>query len=241
MPVINNYSKEVSKMKAKYLSIVIGASLFAIAGLAQANTTYSSFVDVANSVSFDGWNQLNRNRVDSNNVATPLTAAQLAAGTAGNVAGSGDALLTQVSGSYYPAGFGLYGDGNLTFTDNTVANNIGSLVFQGIVNDFDASFGGEAYTITLSYNGGSQAIAGSLVNFTSTGTVDDYYRYSWDLSSVTTPITSYTLNFSAGFSQALAFQVDQVAAVSSVPEADRYAMMLLGLGVMGAVARRRNK
>lgn len=228
-------------MKAKYLSIVIGASLFAIAGLAQANTTYSSFADVANSVSFDGWNQLNRSRVDSNNAPNPLTAEQLAAGTAGNVAGSGDALLKLVTGSYYPAGFGLYGDGNLTFTDNTVASNIGSLVFQGIVNDFNASFGGEAYTITLSYNGGSQAIAGSLLNFTSTNTVDDYYRYSWDLSGVTTPITSYTLNFSAGFSQALAFQVDQVAAVSSVPEADSYAMMLLGLGVMGVVARRRSK
>jgi len=228
-------------MKAQYLSIAIGATLFAITGLAQANTTYSSFVDVADSVSFDGWNQLNRNRVDSNGAANPLTAAQLAAGTAGNVAGSGDALLTQVSGSYYPAGFGLYGDGNLTFTDNTVASNISALAFQGIVNDFNASFGGEAYTITLSYNGGSQAIAGTLVNFVNTGTVDDYYYYSWDLSGVSTPITSYTLSFSAGFSQALAFQVDQVASVSSVPEADSYAMMMLGLGVMGAVVRRRNK
>ncbi len=228
-------------MKAQYLSIAIGATLFAITGLAQANTTYSSFVDVADSVSFDGWNQLNRNRVDSNGAANPLTAAQLAAGTAGNVAGSGDALLTQVSGSYYPAGFGLYGDGNLAFTDNTVASNISALAFQGIVNDFNASFGGEAYTITLSYNGGSQAIAGTLVNFVNTGTVDDYYYYSWDLSGVSTPITSYTLSFSAGFSQALAFQVDQVASVSSVPEADSYAMMMLGLGVMGAVVRRRNK
>jgi hypothetical protein len=228
-------------MKAQYLSIAIGASLFAITGLAQANTTYSSFVDVADSVSFDGWNQLNRNRVDDNGAANPLTAAQLAAGTAGNVAGSGDALLTQVSGSYYPAGFGLYGDGNLTFTDNTVASNISALAFQGIINDFNASFGGEAYTITLSYNGGSQSIAGTLVNFVNTGTVDDYYYYSWDLSGVSTPITSYTLNFSAGFSQALAFQVDQVAAVSSVPEADSYAMMMLGLGVMGAAVRRRNQ
>jgi len=156
-------------MKAQYLNIAIGATLFAITGLAQANTTYSSFVDVADSVSFDGWNQLNRNRVDNNGAANPLTAAQLAAGTAGNVAGSGDALLTQVSGSYYPAGFGLYGDGNLTFTDNTVASNISALAFQGIVNDFNASFGGEAYTITLSYNGGSQAIAGTLVNFVNTG------------------------------------------------------------------------
>jgi hypothetical protein len=227
-------------MKAQYLSIAIGASLFAITGLAQANNTYSSFIDVADSVSFDGWNQLNRNRVDSNGTATPLTSEQLAAGTQGNVTGSGDALMTMVSGSYYPAGFGLYGDGNLTFTDTTVSNNITSLAFQGIVNDFNASFGGEAYTITLSYNGGNQAIAGTLVNFVNTGTVDDYYYYSWDLSGISAPITSYTLNFNAGFSQALAFQVDQIS-VSAVPEADSYAMMMLGLGVMGFVARRRNR
>jgi PEP-CTERM motif len=228
-------------MKAKYLSITIGASLFAIAGLAQANATYSSFVDVANSASFDGWNQLNRNRVDDSGAANPLTSAQLTAGTEGNVTGSGDALLTMVSGSYYPAGFGLYGDGNLTFTDNTVSNNISSLAFQGIVNDFNGSFGGESLSITLNYNGGSQAIAGTLVNFVNTGTVDDYYYYSWDLSGISTPITSYTLNFTAGFSQALAFQVDQVASVSAVPEADSYAMMMLGLGIMGAVVRRRSK
>ncbi|MGP1716837.1 MAG: PEP-CTERM sorting domain-containing protein [Methylophilus sp.] len=230
-------------MKAKYLSIAIGATLFAIAGLAQANTTYSSFVDVANSVSFDGWNQLNRNRVDDNGAANPLTAAQLVAGTAGNVAGSGDATLKFLtgSGSYYPAGAGLYGDGKLTFTDNTVSSNITSLAFQGIVNDFNAAFGGAPYSITLDYNGGSQAIAATLVNFVSAGNVEDYYHYSWDLSGISSPITSYTLNFSAGFSQALAFQVDQVASASAVPEADSYAMMLLGLGVMGAVVRRRNK
>lgn len=227
-------------MKAQYLSIVLGASLFAITSLAQANTTYNSFVDVADSVSFDGWNQLNRNRVDSNGAANPLTSEQLAAGTQGNVTGSGDALLTLVSGGYYPAGFGLYGDGHLTFTDNTVSNNITSLAFQGIVNDFNASFGGEPYTITLSYNGGNQAIAGTLVNFVNTGTVDDYYYFSWDLSGISAPITSYTLNFNAGFSQALAFQVDQVS-VSAVPEADSYAMMMLGLGVMGFVARRRTR
>jgi len=227
-------------MKAQYLSIILGASLFAITSLAQANTTYNSFVDVADSVSFDGWNQLNRNRVDSNGAANPLTSEQLAAGTQGNVMGSGDALLTLVSGGYYPAGFGLYGDGHLTFTDNTVSNNITSLAFQGIVNDFNASFGGEPYTITLSYNGGNQAIAGTLVNFVNTGTVDDYYYFSWDLSGISAPITSYTLNFNAGFSQALAFQVDQVS-VSAVPEADSYAMMMLGLGVMGFVARRRTR
>lgn len=215
-------------MKAKSLSIIIGASLFAIAGLAQANTTYSSFVDVANSVSFDGWNQLNRNRVDANGAASPLTSEQLAAGTLSNVAGSGDATLKLLAGSYYPAGSGLYGDGNLSFTDTTVAANIGSIVFQALVNNFAA----DPIAVSLNYNGGTQQIAASL------NQVDNYFTYTWNLTGITTPITSYSISLGAGFSQSLAFQVDQV---SAVPEADSYAMMLLGLGVMGAVVRRRSK
>ena len=123
-------------MQTTSLRLLVGASLFAIAGLAQANATHDTFIDVANSVSFDGWNQLNRGRLPA-----ALTLDELKAGTVANVAGSGDAALTLLSGSYYPAGFGLYGNGNLTFTDNTVASNITSLVFQGIINDFDASFG----------------------------------------------------------------------------------------------------
>ncbi|MGY1490028.1 PEP-CTERM sorting domain-containing protein [Methylobacillus pratensis] len=217
---------------------IIGASLLAVASLAQANATHESFIDIADSVSFDGWNQLNRNRVDANGNADALTSAQLAAGTAGNVAGSGDALLTLISGSYYPAGAGLYGDGSITFTDNTIASNIGSIAFQGIINDFDGSFGGTPFSLSLSYNGGDQALAGTLVNFVDTGTAADYYYFSWDLSGISTPITSYTLNFNIGFSQSLAFQIDQVAAV---PEPSTYAMLMLGLGAVGFAARRRKQ
>ncbi|ABE49986.1 PEP-CTERM sorting domain-containing protein [Methylobacillus flagellatus] len=217
---------------------IIGASLLAVASLAQANATHESFIDVAGSVSFDGWNQLNRNRTDAKGNPDPLTSAQLEAGTAGNVAGSGDALLTLISGSYYPAGAGLYGNASITFSDNTVASNISSLAFQGIINDFDGSFGGTPFSLSLSYNGGDQAIAGTLVNFVDTGTAADYYYFTWDLSGISTPITSYTLNFDIGFSQSLAFQIDQVAAV---PEPSTYAMLMLGLGAVGFAARRRKQ
>ena len=210
---------------------LIGASLLAVASLAQANTTHSSFIDIADSVSFDGWNQLNRNRVDADGNATPLTLAQLTAGTAGNVAGSGDALLTLASGSYYPAGFGLYGTASINFIDTTIASNISSLAFQGIINNF-----GSPFSLSLSYNGGTQAIAGTLVEFVNTSTVADYYYYTWDLSSIAAPITSYSLNFNIGFSQSLAFQIDQVAAV---PEPSAYAMLMLGLGAIGFASRRR--
>lgn len=213
---------------------IVGASLLVVASLAQANATHESFIDVANSVSFDGWNQLNRNRLDAYGNADPLTSAQLAAGTAGNVSGSGDALLKLISGSYYPAGVGLYGNASITFADNSIASNIGSIAFQGIINNFS----GTDFGLTLSYNNGNQALAGTLVNSVDTGTAADYYYFSWDLSGISTPITSYTLNFNIGFSQSLAFQIDQVAAV---PEPSTYAMLMLGLGAVGFAARRRKQ
>ncbi|MCB5187188.1 PEP-CTERM sorting domain-containing protein [Methylobacillus caricis] len=217
---------------------IAGASLFAIATIAHANTTNDAFIDVANSVSFDGWNQLNRNRVDTDGNANPLTSAQLAAGTAGNVTGSGDALLTLISGSHYPAGAGLYGGpSTFTFTDNTVDNAATSLVFQGIINDFSAIMGGGDISFTLSYNGGSQNIAGNLVEFVNTDGISDYYQYTWDFSNLGETISSYTINFGIGYSQLLAFQIDQVAAV---PEPETYAMLMLGLGIMGFAARRRS-
>lgn len=216
-------------MKAQYLSIAIGASLFAITGLAQANTTAATFSDINHSASFDGWNDLKR----------PLTKNDLLAGYGSNVVSSGDAVLTLVSGPYYPAGSGLYNGGDtttsyLTFTDTSVINNLDSIVFQVQLGVYTIM-----PTVSLSYNGGTQNIAASLL---STNTDASYQSYTWDLAALTIPVTSYSVNFSiGGHSQALAFQVDQVASVSAVPEADSYAMMMLGLGVMGFVARRRNK
>lgn len=210
----------------------IGLAVLAAAGLAQANATHESIVDVAGSVSVDGWNELNRNRVGG-----ALTEAQLVAGTGSNVAGSGDAVFTRLSGSHYPAGAGLYGSNSVfTFTDSTVAGNIGSLVFQGIINDFDAQFGAAPFTLTLSLNGGSDALAATSVTSILNGGASDLHTYTWDLSGVTTPINSYTLTLSAGFSQVLALQVDQVAAV---PEPSTYAMALGGLAIAGLMVRRR--
>lgn len=204
----------------------------AAATAAQANSVYSSFVDVGGSVSFDGWNQLNRNRAGG-----ALTVEQLVAGTTANVAGSGDGVLTRVTGDHYPAGFGLYGGAStLTFTDNTIAAGTDRLVFQGIINNFDVS----AFTLTLSYNGGSQALAATSSTFVSTGTVDDLYTFTWDLSGLQAPLTSYQLTLGAGFSQMLAFQVDQVNA-AAVPEPSTYALLAGGIALIGGVARRRQQ
>ena len=219
-------------MNAMFGKTMVGLAVLAVTGLAQANATYEGIVDVAGSVSVDGWNELNRSRTGG-----ALTEAELIAGTGSNVAGSGDAVFTRLSGSHYPAGYGLYGSNSVfTFTDSTVASNIGSLVFQGIINDFDAQFGAAPFTLTLSLNGGSEALSATSVSSVLNGGVSDLHTYTWDLSGVSTPITSYTLTLSAGFSQVLALQVDQVAAV---PEPSTYAMALGGLALVGMMTRRR--
>lgn len=219
-------------MTSMFAKTVIGLAVLAATGLAQANVTHENISDVNGSVSFDAWNELNRNRTGGE-----LTEAELAAGTGSNVLGSGDAVFTRLSGSHYPAGFGLYGSNSVfTFTDTTVASNITSLVFQGIINDFDAQFGAAPFTLTLSLNGGSQALAATSVSSVLNGGVSDLHTYAWDLTGFGGPITSYSLTLTAGFSQVLALQVDQVAAV---PEPSTYAMAIAGLALVGGLARRR--
>ena len=211
---------------------VVSVALISASAFAHANGTHEQFVDPAASLSFDGWNELNRNRTGG-----ALTVEELVAGSGSNVAGSGDAVFTRVSGDHYPAGFGLYGGAStFTFTDTTVDAGATALVFQGIINDFDGQFGGTPLSLTLSYNGGSQAIAGTLVDSALNGGVSDYFRYTWDLSALGTPVGAYTLTLNAGFSQMLAFQIDQVAAV---PEPETYALMLSGLGLIALSVRRR--
>lgn len=214
--------------------VLILAALLATASFAQANSVHAKFSDVEASASFDGWNQLNRNRVGG-----ALTTAQLVAGTTANVSGSGDAVLTRVSGDHYPAGAGLYGGASVfSFSDASLISGLSNLVFQGIINDFDAQFGNTPFSLTLNYNGGSQALAASSVSSALNGGVSDLYTFSWDLSTLGQPLTSYSLSLNAGFTQMLAFQIDQVA-VSAVPEPSSYALLLGGLGLIASVARRR--
>ena len=71
--------------------------------------------------------------------------------------------------------------------------------------------------------------------------VNSYVQYSFDISALLAAGGEYTLRFAAVSNQgALQLGLDNVSLnVTAVPEADTYAMLLAGLGVLGLSLRRR--
>jgi len=74
--------------------------------------------------------------------------------------------------------------------------------------------------------------------------VNGYGAYNFNISNILASDGNYTLRFASVANQSsLQLGVDNVSinAVAAVPEAETYAMMLAGLGLLSFVSRRRNK
>ncbi len=79
---------------------------------------------------------------------------------------------------------------------------------------------------------------------TGSQTANGYGSYNFNISTILANDGNYTLRFATVANQSsLQLGVDNVSinAVAAVPEAETYAMMLAGLGLIGFVGRRRNK
>lgn len=214
----------------KYLvgSVALAATM--MVSVAQANDTAAPFVDVADSVEFNGWNSL---------VSSKVTIDQLVAGYDANVAGSGDAVFTRIAGTAYPAGGGLYEWGGpfstFTLTDATVAYSLTSVVFQSHSAPSGAGIG--LYDVSLSYTIDGVDYLAALVD--NNAQASEYKYFSWNLSSVT-GIDAIKVTFSTGaHANSFAFQLDQV--VAAVPEPSEYALLLAGLAFVGFAARRKQQ
>jgi hypothetical protein len=101
-------------------------------------------------------------------------------------------------------------------------------------NVFSTNAADIAQTFYLGGSNGSSMIGGDAAN--------PYINYSFDISSLLASGGTYTLRFASVANEGqLQLGIDNVSLlVTPVPEADTYAMLLAGLGLMGFVLRRRN-
>lgn len=180
-----------------------------------------------------------------------------------DTAGSGDATLNKVSGSGYPSTSpGVYyiysttvGGGNaipelvvgsFAITDLNPVADLSTVTFQIQISYWDLV--GTPFPTgvlpTLSYNNGAQNLAAtySSLNYTGAFTSDfgngvaDFWGFQWDLSEITTPIDSFSINYSVtNHAQTYALRLDQTAEMfdhSVVPEPSRAVLVMAALGAL---------
>lgn len=230
------------------------AALVATAGLATAATID---VGLSGTTSTDGWENLTATNY-SGYGSFPGTGAWPAP-IGSNTAGSGDAELNKSSGGGYLASEGIYSGGfsgtpntsgaNFLVSDSTIVSDIQTAVFQI---EIGQAYGYDFYNNvlpTLSYNGGDQQITASyskIISQYQNGTFEDpitgidepvyvtLYGLQWDLSSITTPITSLEITWTTvQHSVIYSMQLDQSNTFTQVvPEPSTYALIGLGLGAL---------
>ena len=231
-------------------AFALAASLLVLSVPAQA-ADYLTF-DLTGATQTDGW--ANLTAANFPGYGSFPGAAPWPAPIGSNTAGSGDANLNKISGNGYPAGSSIYAPfTNTVFqvSDGTAVANLETVVFQLQI--------GTAYGLdltsppTLSYNGGSQAIAATcsqLVSSTSNGdfggepTTLNVLAYQWDLSGVAGAINSFSINWTvAPHTQTYGLKLDQGSVmdqVVAVPEPSTYAIAV-GLGALIGFRLRRRR
>ena len=205
-------------MKLKY-------ALLTAAGLTLANAAHAglSFVQIASNPVVARTEMFN-DIAGINNMAvgTSVTLGKLVSDRAGTVTFT---YLGNESGFVDSFSMYLGGPGQTLLESNAVGTSVSALIGPG-----DLNFWFEGNTGQFAYNGGSWATGTSIGLITgATGSKVGNYQY----------ILGY--NDSAGASRLGDWDdfVVGVTFVSAVPEPETYAMMLLGLGAVGAMARRR--
>lgn len=130
--------------------------------------------------------------------------------------------FNKTSGFGYPSGSSIY-------------HSLYSGTYAVGVDDLDAGITGVSLylnrsgggAVTLSYNGGTQAITATMI--------DGYY--TWDITSLSEAVDSLTLNWSQG-SHSQIFGIELVL-TSAIPEPATWAAIIGGLALAGTAAQRR--
>ncbi len=156
-------------------------------------------------------------------IKTAIAAATLA--LFGAAASAATTPVTMVTGSFSDVALG-----NITFIGNSTVSGL-----AGFVSKFTGTFGNQTFTFD------APAITFSNVSlYSSTGTLSGVsLNESFNFANLTSG--TYTLKVSGSVAGGGTGGAIAQYSVTAVPEPETYAMLLAGLGVMGAIARRRSK
>lgn len=248
-------------MRLRYITLTVALALVASAGMLSA-PAHAATVDpgLTGNTQYDGWENLTASNNPGYGGFPGSGAWPSPIGS--NAAGSGDAELDKVAGAAYPASEGLYfggfsptpntEGGTLSVSDSTPVADLEHVVFQVEVGEaFGYDFYNEALP-TLSYNGGSQALAGTsdMIGQIQDGTFTDpisgedepvyinTWMTEWDLSSLGA-ITDFEIAFTpVQHSSVRGVRLDQsdTFTASAVPTPSTLA---LGVAAFGGLMLRR--
>ncbi|WP_269538721.1 PEP-CTERM sorting domain-containing protein [Cerasicoccus fimbriatus] len=157
---------------------------------------------------------------------------------------SGTATFDKVAGTGgYPGTDSIYNfdtPGSFFITENSPLANLETVVFQS-----DA-VGGMMVAPTLSYNGGSQALAAINTfvvggDFSGMGSNSTIFGYQWDLSGIVDPISDFTINWTSVVHNGnYEMQLNQGDTFQVVPEPSTYALMA-GIACGALILMRRQR
>jgi len=214
-------------------------------------------VSLLGATQFEGWEELtNANYPQTPNFGGPFPGAQPWLATiAPNVSGSsGNAEFGKVSGNGFTASASVYTPftgATFTIESTAVVPGLENVVFQIDLGPGDAFYNAVP---TLSFNSGGQDLAATFtgqttgenpfanpVNPSQQGTTTNFI-YQWDLSSVGSAITDYTIEWTTGsHAQIYGMQLDTSDTFSgnAVPEPATYAIFAGIAALAAALVRRR--
>lgn len=217
--------------------------------------------DVAGSYAPTGWNVTETMAIGGVMVDNSTLSPASGWATSGAASGSNYALLD----SYWPGAFimtqsfstGAVSSATLSFkmfvNDNSADGNTYLSNSLNVQSAIDANLPINYARVDLLKSGAAPDATGSDVvttfylggatgrKFQSQSNI--YGSYTYDLTSVLATGGDYTLRFATASNVgSMVMGVDNVSLqVAAVPEPESYAMLLAGLGMIGAVARRRNR
>jgi len=157
------------------------------------------------------------------------------------------------SGGGKPSFSDFYWTQNMDVSSTALFGAIGTTIKNAVV-DFTSPIGGQNQTYfrmsfdnvfltDLSYSGSNGSVVGLAGSFAYDKVTLDYWAQDQTGKLVKSPSASYDLTTGKGSLAAVSALFAQGLAgpqVAAVPEPDSYLMFLAGLGVLGAVARRRS-